>query len=57
MIERIGGWPLLLESNWKEKNFNWLWFMAEVRRWGIKSDWLVSFDYHQDADGTNLLMV
>ncbi|XP_044265968.1 neprilysin-2-like [Tribolium madens] len=56
-ISHIGGWPILLGQTWAEDSFNWQKFMVKVRPLGLKSDWLLHFDYYEDESGTNQLLL
>ncbi|EFA06165.2 neprilysin-2 [Tribolium castaneum] len=57
IISNIGGWPILMGHTWDEDSFNWQKFMVKVRPLGLKSDWLLHFDYHEDESGINQLLL
>ncbi|CAG9817173.1 unnamed protein product [Phaedon cochleariae] len=35
ILERIGGWPTLLENNWQEDDFDWLAVVHKLREMGV----------------------
>lgn len=40
LLERLGGWPVLLGDKWDENNFNWLELLHKFRNHGLPSNYL-----------------
>jgi hypothetical protein len=55
LIQEIGGWPLLMENEWQEDQFDWISVMFKCRQLGLPFGWFVELGLHTEE--TNYLKV
>ncbi|CAM6031901.1 unnamed protein product, partial [Sphagnum compactum] len=48
VLESLGGWPVLMGTNWKEDKFDWLQTLIEFRRLGFSHDILMDLSVTPD---------
>ncbi|XP_068896259.1 endothelin-converting enzyme 1-like isoform X1 [Tenebrio molitor] len=55
LIQEIGGWPLLMENEWQEDEFDWISVMFKCRQLGLPFGWFVELGLHTEE--TNYLKI
>jgi hypothetical protein len=48
ILEALGGWPVLMGTNWKEEKFDWLQTLIEFRKLGFSHDILMDLSVTPD---------
>ncbi|KAK4887649.1 hypothetical protein RN001_003920 [Aquatica leii] len=52
VLEKVGGWPVLQDSSWNSKSFDWFYYIYKLRQLGVPSDCFFKISVAHDYKNT-----
>uniref|UniRef100_A0A224XMZ9 Putative peptidase family m13 n=1 Tax=Panstrongylus lignarius TaxID=156445 RepID=A0A224XMZ9_9HEMI len=57
LLERLGGWPVIVGDNWDEDNFSWMDLLNKFRNYGLDTNYLFTLTIGVNLKNSSLRMI